>query len=99
MKKPMEISEAINMACMAVSMDQLLDMRTKHAINDALAKAEGLARIGEATQKMFDNCEEVGMITTQYDPVNDDEYVVCKTDFLTVEDLLEWAEREDPSDK
>jgi hypothetical protein len=95
MKKQMKISEAINMACMAVGMDQFLDMKTKHSIIDALAKADELARIGEATQEMFGSCEEVGMITTKYDPINDDEYAVCKTDFLTIEDLLKWAESRD----
>ena len=94
MAKLLVVDEAIKIACIAVSMDKVIDMKTKHAITDTLSHAEKLARIGQATIKMFAKCEVVGMITTEYDPIADDEYAVCKTEFLTIDELIAWAESE-----
>ena len=73
----MKYSDELNMAITAVSMDKILDMKTKQQIIEALAETEMLADIGEATEKWF----EEGHVM---------EYT--GNEVYSVDDLLEWAE-------
>ena len=57
-----------------------------------LNKLERLAKIGEATEKMFDNCEEVMMVNLESTPTDWDEERVIKQSFVYTEDLVEWSE-------
>lgn len=75
----MKYSDELNMAIAAVSMDRMLDMKTKQQIIEALAETEMLADIGEATEKWF----EEGHVM---------EY--SGNEVYNVNDLLNWAERE-----
>lgn len=75
----MKYSDELNMAIAAVSMDRILDMKTKQQIIEALAETEMLADIGEATEKWF----EEGHVM---------EY--SGNEVYNVNDLLNWAERE-----
>lgn len=75
----MKYSDELNMAIAAVSMDRMLDMKTKQQIIEAIAETEMLADIGEATEKWF----EEGHVM---------EY--SGNEVYNVNDLLNWAERE-----
>ena len=56
-----------------------------------LNELERLAKIGEATEKMFDDCQEVTMIDIE--EMSDGAYeTVPKELFSCVEDLLRWSE-------
>lgn len=83
----MKYSEAINMAIAAVSMDRMLDMNTKQEIIEALARAEELADIGEATEKFFNlNSDRCSMI------VRDDNFNISIAN--NINGLLAWSEEE-----
>jgi len=49
---------------------------------EELNELERLAKIGEATEKMFDNCEEVMMVNLESTPTDWDEKRVIKQIFV-----------------
>ena len=59
---------------------------------EELNELERLAKIGEATEKMFDNCEEVMMVNLESTPTDWDEERVIKQSFVYTEDLVKWSE-------
>ena len=82
----MKYSDELNMAIAAVSMDRMLDMKTKQQIIEALAETEMLADIGDATEKAFENGFSINQMHSVLSNID-----YCMYD---KESLLNWAESE-----
>ena len=82
----MKYSDELNMAIAAVSMDRMLDMKTKQQIIEALAETEMLADIGDATEKAF---ESGFSINQMHSVLSNIDYCIYDK-----ESLLNWAESE-----
>ena len=82
----MKYSDELNMAIAAVSMDRMLDMKTKQQIIEALAETEMLADIGDATEKAFESGFSINQMHS----------VLSNVDYCIYdkESLLNWAESE-----
>ena len=80
----MKYSDELNMAIAAVSMDRMLDMKTKQQIIEALAETEMLADIGDAAEKAFESGFSMNQMHSVLSNVD-----YCMYD---KESLLNWAE-------
>ena len=83
----MKYSDELNMAIAAVSMDRMLDMKTKQQIIEALAETEMLADIGDATEEAFESGFSINQMHSVLSNVD-----YCMYD---KESLLNWAESEE----
>ena len=86
----MKYSDELNMAIAAVSMDRMLDMKTKQQIIEALAELERLAEIGGATERAFESGFSINQMHSVLSNVD-----YCMYD---KESLLNWAEEEVSND-